>query len=179
MCGLSGGVFYLVLNLVGWVGVPLPGALHVDPATPLVGASAGVFGVIIACAYIAPNMVVQLLFPPIPLKMKTLAYGYVGLVVLNLFFIQGANQGGDAAHLGGALAGYFFIRRPHLLRDFFDVLGNSNKPRGRAGPGPGRRKSSSDKEVDAILAKVQRDGIHSLSEGEKKKLREATEERRG
>ncbi|MBZ0172780.1 MAG: rhomboid family intramembrane serine protease, partial [Phycisphaerales bacterium] len=152
MCGLSGGVLYLILNLVGWMGLPLPGALHVDPATPLVGASAGVFGVIVACAYISPNTVVHLLIPPIPLKMRTFAYGYVALVAANLFFFRGANQGGDAAHLGGALAGYYFIRRPHLLRDFFDVFGNSNKPKVRPGPRTGKKRSSADKEIDAILA---------------------------
>lgn len=179
MCGLSGGLLYLILNLVGWMGLPLPGALHVDPATPLIGASAGVFGVIVACAYISPNTVVHLLIPPIPLKMRTFAYGYVALVAANLFFFRGANQGGDAAHLGGALAGYYFIRRPHLLRDFFDVFGNSNKPKVRPGPRAGKKRSSADKEIDAILAKVQREGLHSLSETEKRLLARATEERRG
>lgn len=179
MCGVSGGVSYLILNLIGFLGLPLPGALDVSVGTPLIGASAGVFGVIVACAYIAPNTVVQLLFPPIPLKMRTFAYGYVGLVVLNLFFFRGHNVGGDAAHLGGALAGYYFIRRPHLLRDFFDVFGNSNKPRIRPGPRVGKRKSASEREIDAILAKVQRDGLHSLSESEKRVLSQATAERRG
>jgi len=183
MCGLSGGLLYLILNLLGYMGVALPGALDVNIQTPLVGASAGVFGVIVACAFISPNSVVQLLFPPIPLKMKTFAYGYVAFVALNLFVLRGANQGGDAAHLGGALAGYFFIRRPHLLREFLDIFGNSSKPKGRAGPGvgsgAGKRRSADEREIDAILAKVQRDGIHSLSESEKKLLARATEERRG
>ncbi len=178
MCGLSGGVLYLILNMVGALGLPLPGALAVNIATPLVGASAGVFGVIVACAYISPNSVVRLLFPPIPLKMRTFAYGYVAIVALNLFIVKGANQGGDAAHLGGALAGYFFIRRPHLLREFLDVFGDSSKPKARPGPRAGKRRSGADKEIDAILAKVQRSGLHSLSESEKKILQRATEERR-
>lgn len=178
MCGLSGGVLYLVLNVIGALGLPLPGALDVNITTPLVGASAGVFGVIVACAYISPNSVVRLLFPPIPLKMRTFAYGYVAIVALNLFIVKGANQGGDAAHLGGALAGYFFIRRPHLLREFLDVFGDSSKPKGRPGPRAGKRRTGADKEIDAILAKVQRSGLHSLSEGEKKILQRATEERR-
>jgi membrane associated rhomboid family serine protease len=177
MCGLCGGLLYLVLNLVGYLGLPLPGALGVSPRTPLIGASAGVFGVIVACAYIAPTSVVQLMFPPIPMKMRTFAYGYVLLVVANLFFFRGANQGGDAAHLGGALAGYYFIRRPHLLRDFLDVFGKSGG-KGR-GAGTGRAKSGDEAEVDRILAKVRRDGLHSLSDAEKRRLRQATEERRG
>jgi membrane associated rhomboid family serine protease len=180
MCGLCGGLLYLLLNLVGYLGLPLPGALGVDPRTPLVGASAGVFGVIIACAFIAPTSVVQLLFPPIPLKMRTFAYGYVALAAANLLFFKGANQGGDAAHLGGAIAGFFFIRRPHLLREFFDVFGNSGKPRGRPGPAPGRKaRKADDAEVDRVLDKVRREGLHSLNGTEKKTLQQATDERRG
>ena len=182
MCGLCGGLLYLILNLVGFLGVPLPGALGVDPRTPLVGASAGVFGVIIACAFIAPTSVVQLLIPPIPLKMRTFAYGYVALAALNLFW-GGHNAGGDAAHLGGAIAGYFFIRRPHLLREFFDVFGNSSKPKARPGPKPGKKarkaKDPDNAEVDRVLDKVRREGLHSLSEAEKKTLQRATDERRG
>ncbi len=172
VCGLCGGVLFMLLNLIGILGLHLPGALTVNAATPLIGASAGVFGVIVACAYISPNAVVQLLFPPIPLKMRTFAYGYVAFVALNLFLIRGANQGGDAAHLGGAIAGYYFIRRPHLLRDFFDVFKNSNLPPN------GKKRSASEAEIDAILDKIQREGIHSLTPAEKKILAKNTRDRR-
>lgn len=178
MCGMCGGLLYLLLNLLGYLGVALPGALHVDPSTPLVGASAGVFGVIIACAFIAPTSVVQLLFPPIPLKMRTFAYGYVAIAALNLLW-GGNNAGGDAAHIGGAIAGFFFIRRPHLLREFFDVFGNSSLEKARPGRSVGSKKGGDASEIDAILDKVRQDGIHSLSASEKKKLQQATDERRG
>lgn len=182
MCGICGGLLYLLLNLIGQTGIPLPGSLRVGISTPLVGASAGVFGVIVACAYIAPNTVVRLLFPPIPLKMRTFAYGYVLIAAANLLIIKGSNQGGDAAHVGGALGGFFFIRRPHLLRDFFDVFGNSNKPRdGARGAAPTRRSrrgQAKDAEVDRILDKVNSEGLHSLTDAEKKTLRKASEDRR-
>jgi membrane associated rhomboid family serine protease len=186
MCGICGGLAYLILNIIGMVGISLPGALRVENTTPLVGASAGVFGVIMACAFIAPTMKVQLIFPPIPMQMRTMAYIFVGLAAANLIIFQGANQGGDAAHLGGAVAGYFFIRRPHLLHDFFEVLG-PKKPRSsggrteargsvlRGGAEPAKR----DAEVDRVLDKVRDEGLHSLTDAEKKVLREATEDRRG
>ncbi len=181
MCGLCGGLLYLILNLVGALGLPLPGALDVSTKTPLIGASAGVFGVIVACAFIAPTLVVQLLFPPIPLKMRTFAYGYVALAAANLLFNWSGNQGGDAAHLGGAIAGYFFIRRPHLLREFLDVFGNSSAPKARPGPRAGdrKRKTPDEAEVDRVLDKVQREGLHSLTPAEKKVLQQATDDRRG
>ncbi len=174
VCGIFGGLTYLLLNLLGTAGgLSFPGVLPNHTYTPLVGASAGVFGVIMACAFISPNSVVQLLFPPIPLKMRTMAYGYVGLAAFNLFIARGQNQGGDAAHLGGAFAGYFFIRNPHLLTDFFDLFNDSrkqgSKPRGKRA---GKRPSESD--VDRVLDKVRASGLHSLSDREKAVLREAS-----
>lgn len=176
VCGIMGGVMYVFLNLLGLMGIPLPGVLETPPNTPLVGASAGVFGVIVACAYIAPNTVIQLIFPPIPLKMKWLAYGYVGISLFNLL-TSGRNAGGDAAHIGGAIAGYFFIRNSHHLLDFFDILGNSKQPKRPPGsprpPKPGKPKAPSTDEVDRILDKVSLKGIQSLTAREKKVLERA------
>ena len=169
VCGIFGGLMYLLLNLMGTWQINLPGALAIRPDTPLIGASAGVFGVIMACAYIAPNSIVQLLFPPIPLKMKWMAYGYVGLALFNLLS-KGSNAGGDAAHIGGAIAGAFFVRNHHLLSDFFDVLSDSRKT---ASSSRGRRRrfsSANEAEIDRILAKVSTQGLGSLTEPEKRTL---------
>jgi len=181
VCGIVGGLTYLVLNLLGVMfKVQLPALLINDPTTPLVGASAGVFGVIMACAYIAPNTMVMLLFPPIPLKLKWMAYGYVVIALLNLLR-GGPNAGGDAAHVGGAAAGAFFIRNAHLLRDFFDVFNDSRKPkadRRRGGRAGGRSPAADDpdeQEMDRILAKVQQTGIQGLTDTEKRTLQRATE----
>lgn len=170
-CGIFGGLMYLLLNLLGiglhQLGVHVPGVLIQRTNVPLIGASAGVFGVILACAYIAPDLTIQLLFPPIPLRMRTFAYAYVAIALFNLL-MGGHNAGGDAAHIGGAIAGFFFIRNAHLLTDFFDVLNDSRKQKHHAG-GPNAS------EVDRILAKVRESGIASLSEREKRALRRATD----
>lgn len=182
VCGIFGGVMYLLLNLLGRglgsLGLQIPGLLMNDPATPLIGASAGVFGVVMACAYIAPNSTVQLLFPPIPMKMKVFAYGFVALALLMLL-IGSSNAGGEAAHLGGAIAGFFFIRNSHLLVDFFDVLGDSRKPKGSKRPrAPRGGGGASQQEVDRVLEKVQAAGIDSLTTREREILRRATERQR-
>lgn len=184
--GIFGGVLYLILNLLGFVvarafGVSsVPGLLLYQTTVPLVGASAGVFGVIMACAKIEPDSVVQMIFPPVSLRMKTLAYGFVGLALFNLLF-TGKNAGGEAAHIGGAIAGFYFIRNSHLLADFFDVLSDSRKP---SKPGKPPRSGWSwlrasapavpSSEVDRILAKVRESGISSLTEKEKKILADDT-----
>lgn len=183
VCGIFGGIMYLLLNLLGGVlKLNLPLVLPGDPATPLIGASAGVFGVVMACAYIAPNARIQLLFPPIPMRMKVFAYGYVALAFIMLL-IGSKNAGGEAAHLGGAVAGFYFIRNTHHLIDFFDVFGDSRKPKGPKGPrgGRGRPRTQggvSQQEVDRVLDKVQASGLGSLTEKEKETLRHATDRQR-
>ncbi len=168
VCGIFGAVGYLALNFLGaGLGLQLPGLLFDNLRTPLVGASAGVFGVIMACAYIAPQERVILILLPVPLRLWMLAYGYVAIAAFNLLS-GGRNAGGDAAHIGGAVAGYFFIRNSHLLRDFFDIFGDSRKPPARG----------DDREVDRILDKTRAEGIGSLTEAERETLRRETERQR-
>lgn len=183
-CGIFGGLMYLLLNLIGTVFQhyhlpPLPGILFNGKSTPLVGASAGVFGVIMACAKIRPDDRVRLLFPPIDLSMRILAYGYVAIAAFNLLLNNmraNSNAGGDAAHIGGALAGYFFIRHSHLLTDFFDVFADSRRTKKAIDRGPViARVGPDDAEIDRILAKVTAKGAESLTEAERAALRTRTE----
>jgi membrane associated rhomboid family serine protease len=183
-CGVCGALAYLLLNaggvLAAYMGnLNIPGLIYNSPSAPLIGASAGVFGVILACAYVAPNLVVQLLFPPIPLRMRTLAYAYVAIAAATVIF-GGQNAGGEAAHLGGAAAGYILIRRAYLLRDFFDILSDSRSVRKRSGlaPPPRSRSDEDEIELDRILAKVRSDGLHSLTEDERATLRRITNQKR-
>jgi membrane associated rhomboid family serine protease len=118
LCGATGPIAYLLLQMLG---VLIP-----DPVTPLIGASAGVFGILLAGATIAPRMTVQLLFPPIPIQFKTLAYIMLAFAVYTVF-TRGNNAGGEAAHLGGAALGWYLIRNPHLL-NWADRIG-SRKPK--------------------------------------------------
>ena len=175
VCGIFGGLAYLMLNLAGITAASfgfgsVPGLLIQDTHTTLVGASAGVFGVIMACARLYPSDEISVLFIPTPIKMRIAAYAYVAIAAVNLL-VGGSNAGGDAAHIGGALAGFFFIVRSHLLTDFFDVFSDSRKaPKTPpAGPRPANPR------VEAILEKVQREGSRSLSQTERDELHAETE----
>jgi len=182
LCGICGALLYLVLNLGGVVAslmahrtVAVPGLLSNSMAMPLVGASAGVFGVLMAGAFLVPNAVV-LVFFILPMRLATLAYAFVALALVSVIF-SGQNAGGHAGHLGGAIAGFYFIRHPHKLHGFFDFLGwvdpTSHHYRGRRSKvtRPGRPR----KEVDRILDKISSSGLHSLTDKEKRVLREASE----
>lgn len=78
-------------------------------AYPTVGASGGIFGVLLAFGMRYPNSVIMLLFPPIPMKAK---YFVIFMGALELFFGVTGTQAGVAhfAHLGGMLFGYLLLR---------------------------------------------------------------------
>lgn len=112
--------FYLLSGVAGalmYIGLYSAHLLISDPGTPLIGASAGIFGVLFAAVQIAPNARVMLMFPPIPMKLRTLAWVMIGIAVYTIFS-QGMNAGGEAAHLGGAAVGAALIRRPEVLNVF-------------------------------------------------------------
>ncbi len=75
---------------------------------PTIGASGGVFGILLAFGMMFPNQQILLIFPPIPIKAKYLVIGY-GL--LELFYVSSGLQPGVAnlAHLGGMVAGFLLI----------------------------------------------------------------------
>ncbi len=77
-------------------------------ATPTVGASGAVYGVLLAYGMLFPNNVLQLLIPPVALKAKwfVLIFGAIELA------LGISNTGGNVAHfahLGGMIFGYFLI----------------------------------------------------------------------
>lgn len=76
-------------------------------ATPTVGASGAVFGLLLAFGMIHPNERIMLLIPPIPIKAKwfVVIYG-----VLELFMgIGNFDNVAHFAHLGGMLFGFFLL----------------------------------------------------------------------
>jgi membrane associated rhomboid family serine protease len=83
----------------------------------MIGASAGVFGVLIAAVKIAPNMTVRMIFPPVSLRMTTLAWIFIGFAVLTIIS-KGQNAGGEAAHLGGAFVGWLLMSNHGWLNVF-------------------------------------------------------------
>ncbi len=95
LSGISGGILWLAFN---W-----------GSRIPVIGASGAVFGVMMAAALYFPDMRIMLLFPPIPMKLRTfvLVYG-----AIEIFSDLSTLQSGVAhlAHLGGFLAAYIYIR---------------------------------------------------------------------
>ena len=97
---------------------------------PTIGASGGVFGLLLAYGMLFPNQRVMLLFPPIPMKARTLVIVY-GLFELGLG-VTGLQPGvAHFAHLGGMLFGWLLIR---YWRGQPPFGGSKPKPRMRIVP---------------------------------------------
>jgi membrane associated rhomboid family serine protease len=76
---------------------------------PTVGASGGVFGLLLAYGIYFPNNRVMLLFPPIPMPARVFVFVYA---LVELFLGVTGTQEGVAhfAHLGGMIGGYALVR---------------------------------------------------------------------
>ncbi len=82
-------------------------------ASPAVGASGAIYGLLGAFAFMAPNAELALMFIPIPIKAK---YFVPGLLCLDLFLgVSGKSIFGGAggiahfAHIGGAIIGFLMM----------------------------------------------------------------------
>jgi membrane associated rhomboid family serine protease len=76
---------------------------------PTLGASGGVFGILLAFGMTFPNRMIMLLFPPIPMKAKYFVILY-GLLELYLGVSGSAPGVAHFAHLGGMLFGFLLLK---------------------------------------------------------------------
>lgn len=78
-------------------------------STPMVGASGAIFGLLLAFAYFFPNMPLQFMFIPVPIKAKYFVGAYI-LIEIYLGFNNSGSSIAHLAHVGGALFGYLLIK---------------------------------------------------------------------
>ena len=157
----------------------------------LLGASASVLAIVVTTAVREPDYPVHFMF------IGTVRLKYVALfmVVTDLLFMTSGNAGGHIAHLGGALAGWWFasgLTRGHdatawinrfidWVASGFTVHRSPKKPKMKVHYGDkakdyeynARKKQNSD-EIDRILDKLRKSGYDSLTSDEKKSLFDAS-----
>ena len=166
--GIIGGLSYMALfNIIPYYDNRVSESL-------MLGASAGVFSVVVGSATLLPNYTFYLLFLG-PVRIKYIALFYV---LLSFFDVTGSNAGGEIAHLGGALMGYLYIRQlqngVNMGKGIIDILNifNKNKKKDISKEEETNeiKKDISQDEIDKILDKISDSGYKSLSNNEKDKL---------
>ncbi len=182
--GICGGLLYML-------------AYHVFPyfqaylySAYLLGASASVLAIVVAVAVRQPEYPVNLLL------VGTVRLKYVALFVVltDLLFITSENGGGHVAHLGGALAGWWFASGLAKGRDVTKGINavcdwftggfrfpKAKKPKMKVHRGGkaqdyeyNARKKEQNDEIDRILDKLKQSGYNSLTTEEKKRLFDAS-----
>ncbi len=88
-----------IASLLGYEGQVSPWQM-----VPLVGASASIYGVMVATAFMYPHVQIALIFPPITMKLRTFALAIIGIATATILF-NWSNAGGEAGHLGGIIMG--------------------------------------------------------------------------
>ena len=97
VCVLSAAVAQLIVSA-------MTGKIY-----PTVGASGGIFGILLAYGMYFPNNRVMLLFPPIPMPARLFVLFYAAIELL--LGVTGTQEGvAHFAHLGGMIGGYALLR---------------------------------------------------------------------
>jgi len=166
--GLVGALCWLAFNWHGYV--------------PLLGASAAVYAVCIAFATLVPERpITLLLFFVLPVTMKAKWWAWIAVALVA--YASVVEKGGGIAHLahlGGVVVGYVFIkwlgwgepsRWVEALRLMTRPVARMLEERRRVRNLPPQEFIS--EQVDPILDKISREGIHSLTRREREILEQA------
>jgi membrane associated rhomboid family serine protease len=107
---------FLELYFFGVVGAALttiafsyPHVLGSSPGTPTVGASGGVFAILIAFGMLFRDQEIMMI--PFPFLIKAKYFVGILIVVTLAFAMAGGGNVAYVAHLGGLLFGYLYVRR--------------------------------------------------------------------
>ena len=156
---------YLVAVVVGGLAY-LAVALMTSGQVSAIGASGACMAVLVAAATLRPNATVLLIVFPVPLKF------IAGLLVIYDLFavvmqLQGAAASGVAhsIHLAGAAYGFVAVRRRWI---WADPLSAFERKRAAAEV---QQQQSDEQRMDELLAKINREGMGSLSGREREFLK--------
>ena len=142
---------------------------------PTIGASGAIYGIMVAYALRYPNREIYIYFL-FPVKIKY----FVGFLALVSFFSTWGPQSdgiAHAAHLGGMIVGYIYLRFRRDFRKISNIFKSQpKKPKFKHTPG-----SASEEKVeyyrhkiDEILDKINRVGYLNLTDEEKELLEEGS-----
>jgi len=160
VCGVGAGMTHWLVGM--------------DSTIPVIGASGAVFGVLLAFGMMFPDRQILLWFViPIPARLLVVLFGFIELVGAFSGPVDGVAR---FAHLGGLLTGFLYLKSETLSWPLRKQLGRIHRGREESSrAAAATRLKSRQAAIDAILEKIQREGMGALTEREKQTLREAAE----
>ena len=151
-----------VIGGAGWLAIQYPNMGN------CIGASGAVFGVMAAFATLFPRLMLTVMFFPFLTLPAWVLVGILTLIQLAMLLDPRSTQVAYAAHLAGALAGFGLAWMHRRGWDPVHWLG------ARRAAAVQRREEHRQLEVDQILDKLAREGLHALSESERRRLEDAS-----
>ncbi len=143
---------------------------------PIVGASGAVFGLLMAYGILFPHRVVTLLLffiIPVQMKARHIAFFFGGMEIL---FLMGERSGSGIAriaHLGGLLFGYLYMRYEIYVLDAINYCEKWIFKREAEDKVGHQKEDYIRKQIDPILDKIAKKGIHTLTWRERRILKKA------
>jgi membrane associated rhomboid family serine protease len=157
LAGLSGAFLTLVVNS--------------SQPYPVIGASAAIYGVLVAYWIMFPNRYLYIYFL-FPIKVK---WAIPGIMLLGFLFSAGNIA--HMAHLGGAVFGFLYLKMGWRWSLIIQPWKNLRFHRQKVKLGKNRQKAEDImKRIDAILDKINEVGIENISKSDRKFLEDASSE---
>lgn len=182
--------FGLAVGLSGLAQIAISTASSIPIS--VIGASGGVLGFVTLAAMNFPRVPMHLLFIPVPIELKWIAVGYVGL---DLYQVAGGSGGNVAnfAHLGGAVVGVLYFlsgirlvpggsgfgqQSQFSISSMISKLKPKRKPNSKNAPEVKLYEPPAEqleRDVDRLLDKINREGKDALTREEHEILMKASE----
>ncbi|MFQ6007474.1 MAG: rhomboid family intramembrane serine protease [Candidatus Zixiibacteriota bacterium] len=160
--------FYI---LAGLAGAFLTLAVNFSQPYPIIGASAAIYGVLVAYWIMFPNRYLYIYFL-FPIKVK---WAIPGMMLLGFLFSAGNIA--HMAHLGGAVFGFLYLKMDWRWSFILQPWKNLRVRRQKVKLAKNRQKAEDVmKRIDAILDKINEVGIENISKSDRKFLEEASSE---
>lgn len=163
LAGTLGGIVQVLLSL--FLGTP---------QQLTVGASGSCMGILVYAACMAPHSLV--IFIVVPMRLWVLAAIVAGMDLIRLYLVMRGARGASVAygaHVGGALFGFLAERSGHygnVLWRLRGAVASWSRERGR------RRAARKQEILDALLEKVGKQGLGSLTPAERRFLERTSRE---
>jgi len=162
------GRFYLLAGLSGAI---LTLIVYPSQAIPTIGASAGIYGVLIAYWMMFPNRMLYIYFL-FPVKVK---WAIPGMMLIGFLF-SGGNVA-HMAHLGGIIFAFAYLKTDWRFFSLKSKIKTLRYKRQEVKLEKNRQQAEVImKKVDAILDKINAEGIDKLTNEERKFLEQASKD---